>query len=154
MAAKERALKRMMRNATKRNGKAKLDERFEKQENSSAEISEIEEEGYANHEEGDADQTFRSMMHAAASLAELRVRSQQQACMQRGSMPTTDQKMVDNSIEALSKAHADTVAAKDELIQTVNATLLVKEELIRTQAALISAMKQQYVVTAPHAEAE
>ena len=139
MAAKERTLRRMMKNSVvypRKKCAAK-----QQQQQSSAEISEVEGEEDNNQEEEDNNQTFISMMHAAASLAELRVRSEQ---AHRISIPI-DQQIValETSFETMSKAHADTVAAKDEVIRTINATLVAKEELIRTQAALIKTMMQQ-----------
>jgi hypothetical protein len=46
------------------------------------------------------------------------------------------------TIEAITKAHLATIAAKDEAIQAVNDALAAKEELVKAQAALIMVMQQ------------
>ena len=94
----------------------------------SAEISEFgEEEGYT-HQYTDADHQNLLMMHAAVSLAQLSKQTGDNATMV--------------TIEAITKAHLATIAAKDEAIQAVNDALAAKEELVKAQAALIMVMQQ------------
>ena len=106
----------------------------------SAEISEMEDEAYtpvgddkhpARHEKNDS-ATMETMMRAAASLAQLSTRA-------ASAHPAT---ITEKMIETIAKAHTDTIAVKDEMIRSINATLVTKDELVRTQAMLIALMQQ------------
>ena len=109
----------------------------------SAEISEMEDEAYtpvgddkhpARHEKNDSG-TMETMMRAAASLAQLSTR----AASAPSAHPAT---ITEKMIETIAKAHNDTIAVKDEMIRSINATLVTKDELVRTQAMLIALMQQ------------
>lgn len=60
----------------------------------------------------------------------------------RGSSMTQPPSIAEKTIETISNAHASTIAAKDEIIKSITATLVAKEQLIRTQATLISMLQQ------------
>ena len=74
-------------------------------------------------------QTFSAMMHAATSLAQLKTSLQ----------TALPEKL---TIETITRAHNESISAKDEAINAISATLVAKDELIKAQAALISVLQK------------
>ena len=118
-------------------------------EPSSAEISEID-CSYGGENYGDIQHTTTTdhhhqnmlMMHAAASLAQLSQRTGEGATIANENLIAIEKA----TIEAITKAHIATIAAKDEAIQAANAALAAKEELVKAQAALIAMMKESSAI--------
>jgi hypothetical protein len=89
-------------------------------------------------EEGIDDISLQKMISAAASLAELRTASNLESSESSETRLTLTERIIEN----ITKAHACTIAAKDDTIKSVTAALAAKEELVRVQAMLIAIMQQ------------
>jgi len=95
---------------------------------------------HANTEDNDAYNIIK-MMNAATSLAQLRVRNPNDASpVNIGESHKAS--ITEKTIETITKAHEDTLAAKDYIIKSITEALAAKEELIRTQSTLIAMMQQ------------
>ena len=117
---KQRALKSMMKRAGLKKNKMKSSTRV---------VTENEETH--NHVR---------MMDAAALLAQMS--AGKEGNVSHSNDEIDDMYLSKNSMEAIAKAHNDTLAAKDYVIKAITAALAAKEELVRAQATLIVTMQQ------------
>jgi hypothetical protein len=85
-----------------------------------------------------------TMMNAATALAKLRDGTRQSPAEHSSSAETFNHQLsfAEKTIELLTKAHENTLEAKDYIIKSVTAALIAKEELILEQAKLIASMRQ------------
>jgi hypothetical protein len=85
-----------------------------------------------------------TMMNAATALAKLRDGTRPPAEHSSSSAETFNHQLsfAEKTIELLTKAHENTLEAKDYIIKSVTTALIAKEELILAQATLIASMRQ------------